>query len=335
MTASPREPSEAGEAAAGAAAPGEAAPLSSAEVLQPAFAEDVARLVEHEPDVRKGVDPEAVHQARVATRRLRSQLRTFRRALRPKVSKRLSGSLKELAGLLGEVRDLDVLAERFESAREASGEPVSVPDRVVDDVLLKLSREREAVFGELVAEMDSEGYRRLVAELEAFAAEPPFRKVAHRPAIDVLEPAVREAWDGLERTVAELRVVPSDAELHQARIRAKRARYAAQAATPFSPPACKKLAKRLGKLQDALGLLNDGVHAVDWLQRVAAMPPEPPGSWLELRAGAELSGDSYLAGIELLVARQHLVMAAARQEWPGRWSRARVAAGELGWLGPS
>ena len=168
-------------------------PPTSADALRRALTEDVERLVEQEPHVRKGVDPEAVHQARVATRRLRSQLRTFRGALRKAPSKRLAEPLKELAGLLGAVRDLDVLAMRLESCRDGVGdEPSSVPARVVDDVLVKVGRERERAFRRLLSEMDSDRYHQLVDRLVGFAADPPFRKVARRPAAELLEPA--EGW---------------------------------------------------------------------------------------------------------------------------------------------
>lgn len=310
-------------------------PPTSADALRRALTEDVERLVEQEPHVRKGVDPEAVHQARVATRRLRSQLRTFRGALRKAPLKRLAEPLKELAGLLGAVRDLDVLAMRLESCRDGVGdEPASVPARVVDDVLVKVGREREVAFHRLLSEMDSDRYHQLVDRLVGFAADPPFRKVARRPAAELLEPAVRLAWQRLERTVSSLPIVPGEADLHQVRIRAKRARYAAQAASPFGPPAYEQLAKRLGKLQDVLGLLNDGVHAVAWLRQAGTVLPEPAGApAAELaHAGAALSGDSYLAGVGLLIAHQHLAMAAARDEWPQRWQQARAVAAELGWL---
>jgi CHAD domain-containing protein len=321
------------------AGPNTAGPPSAADVLRAALTDDVERLAEHEPGVRKGVDPEAVHQARVATRRLRSQLRTFRPALRAGPTKRLGAPLKNLAGLLGDVRDLDVLAERFDSGgagaegRSGNGEgsDASVPGAVVADVLAKLARERDAAFVRLIDVMDSQAYRKAFRDLEAFAADPPFRRVAFAPAPEVLGPSVRAVFGKLEGAVCNLPVVPSDGELHQVRIRAKRARYAAQAASAFGPPGCSLLAKRLGKLQDVLGLLNDGSRSVAWLRQIRSQPPEPFGAPGGTGATA-LSGDSYVAGIELLVARQHLAMAAAREEWPSRWVKVREAAGALGWL---
>ncbi|MET0920825.1 MAG: CHAD domain-containing protein, partial [Acidimicrobiia bacterium] len=79
------------------------------EVLAAAVANSVGRLIAHDPGVRLGEDSEAVHQARVATRRLRSDLRTFRSVIDEQWSESLRAELKWLGERLGEVRDADVL----------------------------------------------------------------------------------------------------------------------------------------------------------------------------------------------------------------------------------
>ena len=68
------------------------------------------RLVAADPIVRLGDDPEGVHQARVATRRLRSDLKTLRPVLDRAWSEPLREELRWIGGLLGRVRDADVLA---------------------------------------------------------------------------------------------------------------------------------------------------------------------------------------------------------------------------------
>ena len=83
------------------------------ELLRHDLAAGTLRLFRHEAGVRIGEDPEAVHQARVATRRIRSTLRTFSKLLDEEWTDRLRDDLKWLANLLGEVRDTDVLLERF------------------------------------------------------------------------------------------------------------------------------------------------------------------------------------------------------------------------------
>ena len=87
-----------------------------ADVVQRAIAASVDRLIRHDPIVRLDADPEGVHQARVATRRLRSDLRTFGSLLDPEWVRALREELGWLAGNLGAVRDDDVLLARMRNA---------------------------------------------------------------------------------------------------------------------------------------------------------------------------------------------------------------------------
>src|SRR5262249_28461728 len=73
----------------------------------------VTRLLSHDPGVRLGDDPEDVHQARVATRRMRSDLRTLRDFVNPESGAALRAELAWLADVLGAVRDPDVLVDRL------------------------------------------------------------------------------------------------------------------------------------------------------------------------------------------------------------------------------
>ena len=82
-------------------------------VIRHAISDPVAKLVANDPVVRIGEDPEGVHQARVATRRLRSHLRTFRDLLDPEWAQSLRDELGWLGDELGAVRDADVLLERL------------------------------------------------------------------------------------------------------------------------------------------------------------------------------------------------------------------------------
>ena len=82
------------------------------EVVRSTIATSTRRLMRHDAVVRLGVDP-GVHQARVATRRIRSDLRTFRSLLEPRWRDELRGELGWLGRELGGVRDCDVLGERL------------------------------------------------------------------------------------------------------------------------------------------------------------------------------------------------------------------------------
>ena len=83
------------------------------DAVRAALANGVSRLLRHDPGVRVGDDPEDVHQARVATRRLRSDLRTFRSLLDQEQAGPVRDELRWAGDLLGEQRDADVLLERL------------------------------------------------------------------------------------------------------------------------------------------------------------------------------------------------------------------------------
>src|SRR5256714_10925278 len=83
------------------------------DVIRYTLAQSVASLLHHDPLVRTGRDPEAVHQSRVATRKLRSNLRTFGSLLDPEWTEPLRSELGWLAFSLGAVRDREVLLDRL------------------------------------------------------------------------------------------------------------------------------------------------------------------------------------------------------------------------------
>ena len=93
------------------------------DLVRRALARSVVRLLTHDPGVRLGEDPEAVHQARVATRRLRSDLRTFADVLDTAWSDPLRDELRTIGHALGDVRDLDVLLGHLEEAHRPAPGP--------------------------------------------------------------------------------------------------------------------------------------------------------------------------------------------------------------------
>src|SRR5438270_317020 len=114
-----------------------------------------AGRVGHDPGVRLGDGPEDVHQARVGTRRLRSDLRTFRPLLDTGWVAGLREEAGWYAGLLGEVRDIEVLMERLEA--QAYGLPKE-DFAAVKPILTRLARERAGARGRLLAGMDRPRY---------------------------------------------------------------------------------------------------------------------------------------------------------------------------------
>lgn len=271
------------------------------EVLRAAIARSTARLLAHDPGVRLGHDPEDVHQARVATRRIRSDLRTFRTALDRGWDESLRSELKWLGEVLGQVRDADVLLSRLEVRVAALGpDQRDAGERVVDILRAERTTSRE----ELLAAMRSDRYSDLVDRLFAAARGVPASEDGADFDLDLTD-LVAKPWHKLRRAVDALEDDSPDPELHAARIRAKRARYAAEAVAPAIGKGPKRFAKAVAGLQEVLGDHQDAVVAAEWL-REHVPPHDGPAAFV---AGQ-------LAVIEERAAD------ASRDEWPAAWARA-------------
>jgi CHAD domain-containing protein len=255
------------------------ADATAGEVVQRALALSVIRLILHDPVVRLDADPEGVHQARVATRRLRSDLRTFRSLLEQSFAAGLRGELGWLAALLGEVRDGDVLLERLRAAAARLPDEEQAAAAIV---LATLEEARTAAHRRLLEALASPRYLELLSTLVAAANAPELRPDAAAPAADVLPGLVRRPWHRLEKRVQALAASPRDADLHEIRIRTKRVRYAADAATPVVGKPARSFARAAAALQETLGDLNDAVVAGAWLETWAESAADP-----EARRAAE------------------------------------------------
>src|SRR6476660_3910483 len=84
-------------------------------VVGRSISQSYERLVANQQSLFEGRDPEGVHQARVATRRLRSDLRTLERFIDADWSRHIRGELRWLGADLGAVRDIEVMLDRLET----------------------------------------------------------------------------------------------------------------------------------------------------------------------------------------------------------------------------
>lgn len=237
------------------------------EVIQAAIARSVTHLVRHVPLARLGEDIEGVHQARVATRRLRSDLRTFRPLLEDSWARGLADELRWVAAELGKVRDADVLAVRLRATADRHPE---IDPGGAEAVISALERQRSRDVESLLTHLASERADRLFDHLVDAAADPMTAPQADDPAVERLGRLVRRPWRHLQRAVESLDPDPPIADLHRIRIRAKRARYAAEAVAPGFGPEAKGFAKSMARIQDELGELNDAAVAEVWLANLAS-----------------------------------------------------------------
>jgi CHAD domain-containing protein len=269
------------------------------ELLRHDLAAGTMRLFRHEPGVRLGEDPEAVHQARVATRRTRSTLRTFSSLLEPEWTDRLRDELKWLADLLGEVRDADVLLARF---KEHLAALPAADAKAGPRLLAGLVEQRQAARRRLLRGMGEPRYAKLLDDLVAAAAAPALLAGADRPAAEVMPALVARPWKKLRRAVKQAGDDPTDHELHQIRIRAKRARYAAEAVEPVIGKPAERFADAAADLQEILGDHHDAVVGEDWLRQAA---------------GSGRRDKALIAG--QLIAAERASAASSRSDWRSVW----------------
>ncbi|MBV2155247.1 CHAD domain-containing protein [Kitasatospora sp. SUK 42] len=230
-------------------------------------------------DAVRADEPDAVHRMRVACRRLRSALRTFRRFLDPGATEALVADLRWLATALGRARDREVLAERL--AAQARELPADCgPERIAGALERWGETEYRRVWPEVVAALDSPRRRALADALTALLAEPPLRPRATRAARPELSRiATREQRRTAERVRSALAADPTerDRALHEARKAAKRARYAGETAALAVGAAAERYAERMKAVQEVLGEHQDAVVAAEALIDQAVAGGEPFG----------------------------------------------------------
>lgn len=292
------------------------------DVALAAIAAAVDRLLSHDPAVRLQEDHEAVHQARVATRRLRSDLRLLGDLFDESWIGSVRPVLRDLARALGEVRDLDVQIQRVEKAETDT----PVEHEGVTGLAGQLRRQRQEAADRLATLMDSVVYTRLVEQLLDAAADPPWRRTdtgghvdgdghghggRHRPRLRPDKPArkalprlLRRRWRKVRKSVTALGRPPAPAELHAVRKRAKELRYNAELATPVLGAPAARLAAAAEELQDLLGEHHDAVVAAEWLHAAAASGTRP-----EAFAAGHLAYEAKLQRAEMEGA------------WPEVWDR--------------
>ncbi|MGW1620889.1 CHAD domain-containing protein [Streptomyces sp. NPDC002172] len=262
-----------------------------------------------------GMDTEeGVHDMRVATRRLRSTFRSFGKVLDRQVTDPIADELKWLAGELGVGRDQEVLAERLMSAL-ADVPPTLVHGPVHDRIQRWAEASERGSRSRLLGVLDSTRYLALLDTLDTLAADPPLLKAAAKDSEKVLTKAVHKDFakvtDLIETAMAEPPGHDRDLGLHEARKKAKRTRYAAEAARPALGKPAKTMVKSMKSLQTMLGEHQDSVMARETLrelsavahaagesaftygllygreeQRAAAVETEAPGAWEDIKAGA-------------------------------------------------
>ena len=279
--------------------------MTPADAARAVVAAGLAQLQANDAGLAVASDPEYVHQARVAMRRMRSALRMFRREIGIDRAKRWRDALGDTSRALGRSRDWDVFAMHTLPGALAEYGDEGLARRLKGRVQRRRGRERQAAREAL----RSPAHACALLEISQWiahadgAADPQPRA----PLADFAARVIRKRRKRLF-TRALLLGSLGAAEQHRVRIDTKRLRYALDAlGSLFRRKALEPFAKTVEDLQDALGECNDAATAMTLVGELAA-PPEFEAfarGWFAGRARGEPQG------LEPLVAE----LTRKRREW--------------------
>lgn len=235
----------------------------------------LSRIRTVEAEARRG-DVEGIHRLRTTTRRLRSELRAFRGLVDPGWVGPLEGEMKWLASLLGAVRDLDVLMDRFRKAAAEDG----LETEDLSPLFAELMTRHARASRELRGALQGDRYRAILAHLQDAIARPSLEGCACAPCREALPPLAAAAWQRLRKGGRALRTSDPDEAFHEVRKRAKRARYTAEMVAPVLSGAAAKGARRFirgtTRVQDLLGEHQDAIVAGHELAGLLARHSDGP-----------------------------------------------------------
>lgn len=263
-------------------------------------------LVRHAALIRSGDEAEDVHHARSAVRKLRAVLRGFRPFLDRAWADGLREELRWLADQLGAVRDIDVALTALRS--RAKNVPHS-DTQYVAEALQPLIDARRPARERLVATLEGERYLRLLGELANATVSPALGEASPAPtAGEVARTILRKTSKRVRKTLRRARAGLEANELHHARILVRNGRYVAEACEPVAGKRARRIAKRLTRMQDALGAINDA-------------------AFIEERLRATVDG----AGAQLVAGQLIALEAVEGQRARSTWKAVRRKALRAGW----
>ena len=237
--------------------PSEGAPATP---VLTALQEQLEGLQAREAGVRIGRDPEELRRMRGAVRRLRATLRASREILGSRVVDGLRAELDWLGTALGEVRDVDLVTGYVAAEVDALSPSARKPGA---RLLRRLEIDRSHAWDRLLATLDGPRYPRLMNRLKTVLGRAPRRPLA----VSLPETAAAQ-WKKVRRAVKRLPARPSASELHEVRVKVKRARFAAELAADAVGRPADRFVEQAKRIQDILGEHQDAVVIEEYLHDV-------------------------------------------------------------------
>ncbi|GAA2740015.1 hypothetical protein GCM10009868_00450 [Terrabacter aerolatus] len=239
-----------------------------------------------EAAVRAG-GPTGLHDLRVAMRRIRSLLATFRPVFDASVTEPVRAELKDASGRLGQSRDAEVATDNADRLLEGV-ELDGIDEDAVAGLRARLRLDAAAAGEDVEEILDSTSYAALSILLDELATHPPLTDAAQRDALEVARTRVRregrrfarmaeaargdgsgDAGPPQDRGSAQQPAVDHSARLHEVRKATKRLRYAAETARPVDDEPMRRIVKQAKVVQGALGDHHDAVMTRAALRRLA------------------------------------------------------------------
>ncbi len=244
------------------------------EHIRTSFHAQINQMIFHDPGTRFGRDSEALHQMRVATRRMRAIIHTLRPFLEPGWTETFKQEGGWIGSLLGKVRDWDVLLAYF---RQEFSDLPSLEPRAFQSIVEKFEGQRSVARARLLEGLRSDRYLSLLSFLEHSTSHFPFQQDTP----DMIELAHRSI-EKVNKFVNSSSGFWTPQNLHRMRILVKRARYTVELAEPFLGKAAKRFLKQAKTLQDLLGRYQDAAVVES---RVLALQPRSHGPGMAFLSG--------------------------------------------------
>jgi CHAD domain-containing protein len=218
----------------------------------------LARMLDHEAGTRTGEVAEDLHKMRVATRRQRAAWRVFGEGFRDGRTQRYRTGLRDVAGRLGAVRDLDVQLEAADAYR--ADLPTS-EQRALEPLLIAWRDHRDHARTLLIRDLDGDRYRRWLDDYVDFvrtegAAVRAVVPTAPHRVRDTAPSRIWAAYEGVRAYEPILRWADVET-LHDLRISGKWLRYTLEFVREALGPEANPLIARVTALQDHIGLMHD------------------------------------------------------------------------------
>ena len=244
---------------------------TAAEAFQTIGGECLHHLISNRNGVRAHI-AEPLHQARVALRRFDAAIKLFGKALNEKMATKVSGELKWIGDELAGARELDVFITEV---------LLPLKSKHKDSSVARLHRtciqRRETAYARADAALASQRFRSFLIDVAEWTEAGNHQGKGwigiegERSAKDLVSKTLSKIWSKMKpgRRIDELDLH----HLHKLRLRAKRLRYTIELTRSLhkaSPKRVERMLKQLGKLQSALGRVNDLASARAILHRIAS-----------------------------------------------------------------